>query len=602
MATEGTGAIGSSDRPIDPILASLVNAQLVQDAGTDSLSRPILALYSCYLPDPKVSDYDDLLHALLMRTNALADSDYVLVVFSSGSRHRPSVMWTLKAYQHLQRKFRKNLKRLYIVHPSPWFKLIMQVMGPVISPKFRSKVEWVHNLKELERFISLSNFKVPRVIQEFKLIRREFHTNLQHIHRNQRPIQVPANAATGGGIISSIASWAISITGLNSVLPPTNTAVQFGVSLEQLMGPSGEKGLPRVVEDCIGFILIHGLETEGLFRISPSLQSVNALRDKYNLNEPNLNMEDYGGVHTACGLLKTFFRELPTPVFEASIILGYNHNIATPFRQNRTPTHPPRPHIQLSSAPFSISYIQSTCQAPKHSCILGIWRLSGRPISCEVRIPMVDLGMCAIGSGGGGIGTLAMEAVVLEKVVGVVGVGVIFCRILLLVFLEMGMLKTDLADLPVLGERGSKSEEGGDGRFSFDQDQPDDIASPEYAPPVTVERRDESVRGRWRTDPGAHRESKSHDVLARPRRSEGAVPVVAGTADNSGAPIPVARSRSRNSGNRGGGNRHTIVAAEESAIAIFGIGLSHTALGNAASQQSGDDALFRNPNAKGSDR
>ncbi|KAJ3049022.1 hypothetical protein HDU99_009018, partial [Rhizoclosmatium hyalinum] len=45
--------IGSPDRAIDPILSSLVNSQLVQDAGLDSLSRPILALYSCYLPDPK---------------------------------------------------------------------------------------------------------------------------------------------------------------------------------------------------------------------------------------------------------------------------------------------------------------------------------------------------------------------------------------------------------------------------------------------------------------------------------------------------------------------------------------------------------------------
>lgn len=35
----------------------------------------------------------------------------------------------------------------------------------------------------------------------------------------------------------------------------------------------------------------------------------------YESNESKIDIEDYGGVHTACVLLKMYFRELPEPIF-----------------------------------------------------------------------------------------------------------------------------------------------------------------------------------------------------------------------------------------------------------------------------------------------
>ncbi|KAJ3020687.1 UNVERIFIED_CONTAM: hypothetical protein HDU68_010062 [Siphonaria sp. JEL0065] len=557
-----------------------------------------------------------------MRVNSFAENDYVLVVFSSGSRHKPSIMWTLKAYQHLERKFRKNLKRLYVVHPSSWFKLVMQVFGPVISPKFKSKVEWVHNIKELSQFIPLSQVRVPKLIQEID---------------KSRILIEPKDptASNNAGIISSLTSWAISLTGLNSVLPASPTTTnQFGVPLEQLMGPKGEKGLPRIVEDCIGFILLHGLETEGLFRISPSLQSVNQVREKYNSNEISIDFDEYGGVHTACGLLKSFFRDLPTPIFEASMydtirMIQQFSSSSTPTQKAFTKTALlpilPVPTYLLLRSLFHLLHTIHSCQQKTlmHSGNLAIvWA----PNFVKSVNPMVDLGMCAVGTSGGGIGTLVK--ICIEEWDDMFG--------------DVVSNGADGDDyLP--GFRESNAGREGAERFSFDQD--GDVVEPLPEAPPTITGRDSggvpaAERRQCRGGNGGvgerpvsaavyeakekddeslddfptnfgigRRESKSSDYLSQPRHSESAVanPVsanggksVASGVVSGSLPAPIARGRPRGSARSNSMNRHTIVAAEESTIAMFGVGLSHTTLGTAALRQSGEDGLFRNPSPRGS--
>lgn len=79
----------------------------------------------------------------------------------------------------------------------------------------------------------------------------------------------------------------------------------FGVPLEELMGYHGEKGgIPRVVRDSIQFLrdsgMSHlpfsqdrfpccciGLESEGLFRRSPSSAMLRAAQDAYDRGKPS---------------------------------------------------------------------------------------------------------------------------------------------------------------------------------------------------------------------------------------------------------------------------------------------------------------------------
>lgn len=58
--------------------------------------------------------------------------DYVVVFFSAPMEHKPEYKWMLKAYKELSRKYKKNIKKLFILHPSLWFKILLWIMSKLL--------------------------------------------------------------------------------------------------------------------------------------------------------------------------------------------------------------------------------------------------------------------------------------------------------------------------------------------------------------------------------------------------------------------------------------------------------------------------------------
>ena len=54
-----------------------------------------------------------------------------------------------QVYSQFDRKFKKNIKRLIIVHPTSWMKTIWMLFKPIISAKFGQKVTYVNYLSKL---------------------------------------------------------------------------------------------------------------------------------------------------------------------------------------------------------------------------------------------------------------------------------------------------------------------------------------------------------------------------------------------------------------------------------------------------------------------
>ncbi|KAI9344825.1 divergent CRAL/TRIO domain-containing protein [Zopfochytrium polystomum] len=254
----------------------LVQQTLVREAGLDRHGRPVLVFYACYLPKTNSVDYDRLLECILHRLDRFVENEYVVVLFASGGKYQPSWSWLFKAYQSLSRTYRKNLKHLYIVHPSSWFRILFQVMGRFLSPKFAKKVEWMSTLTDLSAQVPMGLIEIPQPVLE---------------------------------VDRSLGS---------SYSPVLVAPKQFGTSIEALMGSKGEKGLPRVVKDCTRYIRANGLKSEGIFRRSPNAQQLRLIREEYDRNSPQIDLSSHGGTQLAAVLLKTFFKELPNPVFDAS--------------------------------------------------------------------------------------------------------------------------------------------------------------------------------------------------------------------------------------------------------------------------------------------
>lgn len=55
--------------------------------------------------------------------------DYSLIYFHYGltSKNKPSFTWLVQAYKAFDRNYKKNLKALYLVHPTGFLKLVSQV-------------------------------------------------------------------------------------------------------------------------------------------------------------------------------------------------------------------------------------------------------------------------------------------------------------------------------------------------------------------------------------------------------------------------------------------------------------------------------------------
>jgi hypothetical protein len=92
----------------------------------------------------------------------------------------------------------------------------------------------------------------------------------------------------------------------------------FGVDLEELFARD-QSAVPMVVHQCMQAVDLFGLDVEGIYRLSGTASHVNALRDAFNNNAPNLDFRNPANFHhdvnSVATLLKQFFRDLPEPLF-----------------------------------------------------------------------------------------------------------------------------------------------------------------------------------------------------------------------------------------------------------------------------------------------
>lgn len=91
------------------------------------------------------------------------------------------------------------------------------------------------------------------------------------------------------------------------------------VAYEQKFGPHP---VPILVEKCAEFILQHGLNEEGIFRLPGQDNLVKQLRDAFDAGErPSFDKDT--DVHTVASLLKLYLRDLPEPVVPWSQYEGF---------------------------------------------------------------------------------------------------------------------------------------------------------------------------------------------------------------------------------------------------------------------------------------
>ncbi|KAK7590928.1 hypothetical protein V9T40_002541 [Parthenolecanium corni] len=137
----------------------------------------IITFSACFLPHKSRKDYnyvmDNLFFYILHTLNQLVTDDYVLVYLHGGTTKDciPTFSWLKRCYQMIDRKLKKNLKALYLVHPTFWLRTLVTMIKPFISSKFSRKINFVNSLTELGVILPIEEASIPEKVRQYDRIK-----------------------------------------------------------------------------------------------------------------------------------------------------------------------------------------------------------------------------------------------------------------------------------------------------------------------------------------------------------------------------------------------------------------------------------------------
>ncbi|KAH8371107.1 hypothetical protein KR093_006263, partial [Drosophila rubida] len=156
-------------RVIEPYKRVLSHGGYLKAGGQNA----IVIFCACHLPDRSRADYsyvmDNLFLYVVKTLEQLVTDDYVLIYLHGGSNRRnvPPFPWLKRCYQLLDRRLRKSLKHMYLVHPTFWIKSLVWMARPFVSTKFWRKLIYVKSLEELGLHVVVEKAAIPEKVKQY---------------------------------------------------------------------------------------------------------------------------------------------------------------------------------------------------------------------------------------------------------------------------------------------------------------------------------------------------------------------------------------------------------------------------------------------------
>ncbi|XP_049271601.1 uncharacterized protein LOC119394114 isoform X2 [Rhipicephalus sanguineus] len=166
--------VGGVERKIDMRVIEPYKKVLSHGGYFGEDHQAIIVFSACHLPDRCRRDYDYVMDNLFLYVLSTLDQlvveSYVLIYLHGATERSkmPSFGWLKRCYQMIDRRLRKNLKGLYLVHPTFWLKTIVIMTRPFISSKFSRKLRFVYSLEELSWVVPLDHVCIPDKVKQLE--------------------------------------------------------------------------------------------------------------------------------------------------------------------------------------------------------------------------------------------------------------------------------------------------------------------------------------------------------------------------------------------------------------------------------------------------
>ncbi|CAI8029737.1 Rho GTPase-activating protein 1, partial [Geodia barretti] len=144
---------------------------IISVSGSDRDGRPVIVISACRLPPSYAINHDVLLRYGKYFLDKIVEQDYTLLYCHHGlrSHNKPSFSWLRKVYAEMDRKYKKNIKKVYVLHPTNFIRVMLSLMKPFLNYKFGRKLSYVNRLAELEQVLYLDKLDIPDEVKQYDL-------------------------------------------------------------------------------------------------------------------------------------------------------------------------------------------------------------------------------------------------------------------------------------------------------------------------------------------------------------------------------------------------------------------------------------------------
>eukprot|EP00042_Codosiga_hollandica_P032047 m.198779 g.198779 ORF g.198779 m.198779 type:complete len:508 (+) comp53794_c0_seq1:88-1611(+) len=149
-------------------LTALAKLNMIYTSGTDHQGRRIVAFIGRNFPATTI-DPHKLICYLISSMDTVVDKEYVIVYFHSQttSDNRPELGLLRDFYSIVDHRYKKNLRRVYIVHPTFWSKAAMWFFTTFTVSDIKEKIHNVEFLHHLFRYMGREQLRVPQFALDF---------------------------------------------------------------------------------------------------------------------------------------------------------------------------------------------------------------------------------------------------------------------------------------------------------------------------------------------------------------------------------------------------------------------------------------------------
>ncbi|XP_015908777.1 protein GDAP2 homolog [Parasteatoda tepidariorum] len=149
-------------------LRSIANLGCLYHSGEDRFGRPVVVFIGNRFKVNQV-DLNKAVMYLVLTLDSLVQKDYVVVYFHTltSNENNPSLTFLKDVYSVLEYKYKKNLRRFYIIHPTFWSRLMCWWFTTFTASSIKDKVQLLGGIEYLYYLIPPDQLDIPSFILDY---------------------------------------------------------------------------------------------------------------------------------------------------------------------------------------------------------------------------------------------------------------------------------------------------------------------------------------------------------------------------------------------------------------------------------------------------